>query len=97
MATSAKRKKNHIMTIALIAFTIYVLVSLYFVNADIRERRLETAAIQEQIVTQTVKNEELQEIVEKGEVDEDYIVRQAREKLNYVFPEERVFRDIVGN
>ncbi len=92
-----KRKRSRIMLIALAAFTVYVLVSLYFINVDIRERRQDTAYLQEQITEQQIQNEELQEIVDKGEVDENYIIRQAREKLNFAFPDERVFQDIVGN
>ena len=97
MAEQKRKKKNHMVVVALVAFTIYVLVSLYFINVDIRERKQDTANLQEQIVKQQAENEELQEIVDKGEVDEDYIIRQAREKLNFVFPDERVFKDIVGN
>lgn len=97
MAEQKRKKKNHMVVVALVAFTIYVLVSLYFINVDIRERQQDTANLQEQIVKQQAENEELQEIVDKGEVDEDYIIRQAREKLNFVFPDERVFKDIVGN
>ena len=97
MAEQKRKKKNHMVVVALVAFTIYVLVSLYFINVDIRERQQDTANLQEQIVKQQAENEELQEIVDQGEVDEDYIIRQAREKLNFVFPDERVFKDIVGN
>lgn len=92
-----KMRRNHIVTVALAAFTVYVLVSLFVMNGDIQERQRETAALQDKISEQTALNQELQEIVDNGVVDEDYIVRVAREKLNFVFPDERVFRDMVGN
>ena len=97
MAKAKTKKRNHIILVALAAFTLYTLVSLYFISGDLRERRQETAALQEQITQQQIENQELQEIVDKGEVDEEYIIRQARERLNFVFPDERVFKDVVGN
>lgn len=92
-----KMRRNHIVTIALAAFTVYVLVSLFVMNQDINKREQETAALTDKISEQTALNKELQEIVDNGVPDEDYVIRVAREKLNFVFPDERVFKDMVGN
>lgn len=92
-----KMKANRIVIIALVAFTVYVLISLFMMNQDIQNRQRETADLNDKISDQIALNKELQEIVDNGVVDEDYIVRIAREKLNFVYPDERVFKDMVGN
>jgi len=39
----------------------------------------------------------MQDIINKGGADEDYIIKIAREKLNFVFPDETVYKDMIGN
>lgn len=92
-----KWKKNRIVIFALIAFTVYVIVSLFFVNRDIKTRKEETAELVNDIEEQTILNQEMQDIIDKGGADEDYIIKIAREKLNFVFPDETVYKDMIGN
>ena len=47
---------------------------------------------------QNLKNEELKTALETGTTDSDeFIERKAREELNYVKPNERVFVNIAGD
>lgn len=94
---SKKISKNSIAIIALIVFTLYAIVSTIFISNDINNRKKEFATLQEQIEEQGVLNKEIKELVEGGSANEDYIVKMAREKLNFVFPDETVYKDIVGN
>ncbi len=88
-----KIRKNRIAGIALIAFTIYVVISITLIRADIRERKDQIQELQNQIDDQVILNEEMQDVLDKG-INDNYIIRVAREKLKMVFPEERVYKDI---
>lgn len=88
-----KLRKNRIAGIALIAFTLYVVVSLAFINHDIKAKQEESAQLQAEIDEKSIMNEEIQDRIEKG-IDAEYIIKIAREQLNFVFPDERVYRDM---
>lgn len=88
-----KLKKNRIVGFALIAFTAYIVISLTFMSNDIKEKKEEIAQMQNQIDEKTILNKELQDVLDKG-VSDDYVIKVAREKLKFVFPEERVYRDV---
>lgn len=87
-----KAKKSKIMRIALLAFFIYVVVSFTIMQLDISKRKESLNAIQTQIDEQEYLNKEIKSILDSG-TDAEYITRIAREKLGFVFPEERVFVD----
>ncbi len=90
-----KQKKNKIVLVALIVFTVYVIISVIFVNNDIELHEDNLFALQAEIDEQTLLNDEVQRILDEG-VDSDYIIRIAREKLGLVFPNERVYVDVSG-
>lgn len=92
---SKKLYKGRIVGIALVIFTIYIIVSLVWIHKSIQDKNAELADLQAQIDEQTVENQEIQELLDEG-VDEDYIIRVAREQLDFVFPNERVYRDVIG-
>ncbi len=94
MATK-KLPKNRIVAIALIVFTIYVIISLVWIHNDKKERQAELAQVENQIEEQTVVNQEMQDLLDKG-IDDSYIIKQARELLNFVFPNEKVYKDVTG-
>ncbi len=101
MATKkVKNKKitiNRIIIIAMAAFTIYVVVSIFMTQQDIDAKTQQLETLNNKIAEQQVMNDELEKIVATGAMDEDYIIRTAREKLGYAFPDERVYQDLVGN
>ncbi len=95
LVEAKKQKKNKIVIIALIMFTIYVIVSVILINNDVKKHDEDAALLQAQIDEQTILNAEVQRILDDG-VDSDYIVKIAREKLGLVFPSERIYVDVSG-
>ena len=87
--------KKIIVIVALAVFILYILVSVITINIDIKKRKTELAQLNEQLETQQILNSELSDMIDSGEV-EDYLVRIAREKYGYVFPDEEVYVDISG-
>lgn len=87
--------KGKIIIVGLLVFTIYVVVSCFTVLSSIRDKKYETASLQQQIQEKEEMNKELQEVLDNG-IDQDYVIKRAREKLGLVFPDERVYVDISG-
>ncbi|MEG0693174.1 MAG: septum formation initiator family protein [Oscillospiraceae bacterium] len=87
-----KAKKSKIMLVALTAFFIYVVASFAIMQVDISKRKASLEAVQSEINEQQYLNKEIQSILDSG-ADAEYIMRIAREKLGFVFPDERVFVD----
>lgn len=87
-----KTKKSKILRLALIAFLIYVAVSFVVMQLDISRRRQDLQTIQQTLSEQQYLNKEMQTIIDSG-TDTEYIMRMAREKLGFVFPDEKVFID----
>ncbi len=90
--TQRKAKKSKIMRVALTVFFIYVVASFTVMQIDISKRRDSLNALQAEINEQQYLNKEIQSILDSG-TDTEYIMRIAREKLGFVFPDERVFVD----
>lgn len=88
-----KPRKNRIVGLALIVFTVYIGVSLTLIHNDVKAMEEETAQVQADIEEQTILNEEMQNILDQG-IDDNYIIKIARERLNFVYPEERVYKDV---
>lgn len=88
---------NRIVLVAMMAFSIYVLVSLFMVNQDITTRQQEIDTLTVKISEQSEENLDLRQIVEQGVVDDVYVEKVAREQLNFVYPDEIVFQDMVGS
>lgn len=86
-------RKNRIAGLALIAFTLYVFISLAFINHDIKAKQEESTQLEAAIEEKSIMNQEIQDRIEKG-IDAEYIIKIAREQLNFVFPNERVYRDM---
>ncbi len=91
-----KVKKRRIAIIAIAAFTVYVLISTIFIYNSIQTKQNKLDSLQTQIEENKILNQEFKELIDEG-VDEDYIVKMAREKLGLVFPDERVYVDIAGS
>lgn len=88
-----KWRKNRIVGLALIVFTVYIGISLTLIHNDVKKIEEETAQVQTDIDEQTILNQEMQDILDQG-IDDNYIIKLARERLNFVFPEERVYKDV---
>ena len=98
MASKSKARglKGIIVAVALLVFTIYVVISLILIGNDIKAKRQDTVELQAQIVDKETINKELQDLIDNG-ADAEYIIKIAKEKLGLVYPDERVYVDISGN
>lgn len=94
--TKRKAKKVKILKLALLAFFVYAIVSFVMMQIDIANRRENVAFAKEKLKEQQYLNKEIMSIIDSGQNDE-YIMKIAREKLGFVFPEERVFVDSGNN
>ena len=93
-----RRKRSIILRIALLAFAVYIVASIVNQQIQIGQKKQELSMVSQQLNAQNLKNEELKTALETGTTDSDeFIERKAREELNYVKPNERVFVNIAGN
>lgn len=95
MKAVKKKKKSVLLRLACIAFGVYVAVSLVQLQMDIGRSKESLAQVNQQIQEQTLKNQELQAMIDAGE-DQAEIERIARE-LGYVFSDEQVVILANGN
>ena len=97
MAVAArKKKKSMILRLLLIAVVVYVAVSFVQLQLDLSEKRLELASVEKAVTEQLLENQELEAMLTARQED-DYIEWVARERLDYAFPDEKVFVDISGS
>lgn len=95
MAKIRKRKKplNVIAKIGIFVFIAITCVRLISLQASIAAKKRELAAIEQKVEQQTNDNKEIQEALDAG-LEDDYIIKIARERLGYILPNERVYVDI---
>ena len=89
-----KISKSLLLRLSLLVFVLYMVVTLLGQQAQIREKRRELDALDQQIVLQKLSNEETMAALESD--DTAYIERIAREEFDYAKPGERVFINIAG-
>lgn len=87
-----KTKKNIIIRVGIISFLIYTVVSLITIQIDIQNKKNDIALVNEELKQLEYINQELISTLKSG-TNNEYIMRIAREKLGYAFPEEKVFID----
>jgi len=95
---STNKKKNPakmIVRIFFILFAIYVIYNLVILQIQINEKNEELKALENQIYSQNLVNQQLEESV-SAELTDEEIAEIAREKLGYSLPGERIFIDITG-
>lgn len=92
----SKPSKSLILRICFLAFTIYAAISLVDMQVQIAARRQMLDETRKSVEIQRLANKELARQLEEGLTSEK-IERIAREKLDYVYPNERVFIDISGS
>lgn len=74
-------------------FAVYAAFTLVSLQIQIGAKREEQQALQKQIEEQSLRNAEIEALLNSEENDE-YIARIARDKLGYISPGERIFVDI---
>lgn len=91
-----KRKhRNILLTLAIVAFAAYIIVSLISVHSQIKDKQTQLDSLNRQIEEQTQENLDSRRLLSE-EDEETYIERYAREKLGFARPEERVYYSITG-
>ncbi len=86
-----------LLSLAVVAFLIYSMISIIGIQAQIRERRAELDELQEQITVQEIKNDEMQKLYDSTGSDFSALVEQiARDDLDYIREGERVFVNVTG-
>ena len=80
------------MILAIIGCT----VSVVSIQSSIAEKKTELEQVQKQIDNLTADNEDLERILESGNID-GYMERLAREEYNYAYPDEFRFYDTSRN
>ena len=93
-----KRKNNNNKKKASVKFfvliiSVYCAWNIIFTQAEISKKSRELKDIKEKYMTQLNDNNEYQNIISL-ESNEEYIKRVAREKLDYISSDDRVFIDI---
>ncbi len=81
-----------IVAAAIVACAVIVVTN----QASIAEKKDELAIIQSQIANVKAENEDLEQILEGGDID-GYMEKVAREEYNYAYPDEFRFYDISRN
>lgn len=86
-----------LLSLAVVAFLIYSMVSIIGIQKQIRERKAELDELQEQITVQEIKNEDMQKLYDSTGSDFSALAEQiARDDLDYVKEGERVFVNVSG-
>lgn len=97
MATKTRgRTKNLFFKLSIVLFALYLVLALVKLHGDIQSRRLQLEELRLSNEEQRIANKELERILAYGTQDE-YIVRIAREKLGFAYPEEQVLIDVSGS
>lgn len=94
--TKKRTSKNFILSICVLAFTIYAAISLVDMQVQIAARRQVLDEMRKSVEVQRLANRELERQLNEG-LNSEKIERIARDKLDYVYPNEKVYIDISGS
>ncbi len=93
-----KRFFSVTLSLILIVFAFYAVFTLVNQQVEISEKKEQLSALNDEIVIQEVKNDELKQVYELEDEENDaYIERVAREEFDYSKQGERVFINIAGD
>ena len=92
MKAVKKKKKSIFLRIALLAFSLYVIITLLQLQMDIGNKQKQLDAVQENILLQQQLNGDLKS---KLENPDEYIEQEARDQ-NMVKPGEIVMQEVPG-
>lgn len=92
MKAVKKKKKSIFLRIALLAFSLYVIITLVQLQMDIGSKQKQLDAVQENILLQQQLNGDLKS---KLENPDEYIEQEARDQ-NMVKPGEIVMQEVPG-
>ena len=85
-----KNRSNIFVKAAAVVFIVFCTVTIIQMQFEFNSLKEDKAKVEQQIQLYELKIDELQSRLDE-EIDEEYIMRVAREKLNYRLPEEIIF------
>ena len=88
-----QKKTNFAMKLLIFFFVLYAGYTLTSQQIQIQKKIEENTALENEIASQTIQNEELQEMLENTD-NEEYYAKIARDDLGYISNGERLFIDI---
>lgn len=91
-----KQNKSILLRVLIIAFCLYLFLSVGSLVKELTESRSALSSVQEDIVQTEAKVKELEHLTTNG-TKEEIIEKAARDRLGYVFADEQVYKDISGN
>ncbi len=92
-----KRLLKTFLSALLIVFAFYFVFTLVHQQVEIAKKKEQLADLNEQIIIQEVKNDEMKQVNEFDDSENDaYIERVAREEFDYSKKGERVFINVAG-
>ena len=89
---SNRKKGGFIPRIVVLIFVVYFSFLLVSLQLEIENRKREITSLSAQIETMSIKKDEYQALIDQ-EIDEEYIIRTARNQLGMALPGERIFID----
>lgn len=85
-----KKRSNIFVKAAAVVFIVFCAVTIVKMQFEFNSLKEDKAEVEEQIKAYELKIDELEARLEE-EFDTEYIMRVAREKLNFRLPEEIIF------
>jgi cell division protein FtsB len=94
-----KIRKSLILRFCILAFVIYAAVMIVDMQVTLTEQQRHLDVLSMNRDAQFLENKELERRIGENQdgMDEEYIERVARDRFDYVYPDERVFYDISGS
>ncbi len=93
--TKRRKKKNLLLRVLCIIVVCYFSVNLIDNYNTILAKRRELALLKEGCEEQELANQELERLLSMSD-SKEYIERIARDKLGFVYPDEKIFIDVSG-
>ncbi len=88
------RSVSIILAVAAFALVCYFFISFFNLRAQVVAKQDEIASLKTQVTKQQEKNEELEQMLDSGDLDA-FVEKRARdEDLGYAYPDERVYYDM---
>ena len=96
-APKFKKKRYILLYVTIFGFVLYSVITLVNQSIEISQKKQQLNDLQEQIVVQEIKNDDINEVKNYSDEQLDrYIERIARDDLDYIKDGERVFVNISG-
>lgn len=92
----SKSSKNRLFKLSVLLLAVYLCISAVSLQVEINQKEKQLEELIESCEQVELENADIRRIISSS-TDEDYIELYAREMLDFVYPDERVFIDISGN